>query len=272
MGISLEEQEMYFEQEYENLMTIPDEDTIVLNIPAEEVVFEVTRMETIIEQDKQELLDSDIEEALIESYRSRAGAFLYSIAKSQASTSETLSADEEWGQLKKESSDLRKELGLHFRWAFRKDPKLLETVERIMAGRGERNLAVDMLTLSKLGKENIDLLGRIRKFSFEWLDRAAELSVMLSDFLARSEISPDEGADVTDIVNKSWTHLKKALDEIYECGRYTFPEGTERHNLYYSDYNKRLGTQGTKPRAASTAVITSYTIVDEMKEEQPVDY
>jgi hypothetical protein len=271
MGISTEEQEKYFEQEYERLMTIPDEETIVLNIPPEEAIAEVTRMESIIEQDKQELLDSDVEEELIESYRSRAGAFLYSIVKSQTISSGTLSTNEEWKQLKKESSDLRKDLGYHFRWAFRKDPKLLETVDRILADRVDRNLALDMLTLSKLGNKNRDSLGRLKRFNFEQLDRAAELYILISDFLARSEISPDEEADMTDVVNKSWTHLKKALDEIYEGGKYTFPEGTERHDLYYSDYYKRHGTPDGKQRAASKAVITSYTIVDETEEEQPVD-
>jgi hypothetical protein len=249
MGISQEEQEKYFEQEYEKIMTIPDEETIALKIPPEEAVAEAIRMESIVEQDKQALLDSDVEQELIDSYRPRAGAFIYSIVNSQTHTSEALSRNDEWGQLKKEAVDLRKDLGQHFRRAFRRDPKLLETVDRIMEGRGDRNLALEMLALSKLGKENRDLLGKIKKFKFEQLDRAAELYVLLSDLLARIEISPDEEADVSAVVNKSWTYLKRALDEIYEGGKYAFPEGTERHDLYYIDYYKRLGNLSAKQRA-----------------------
>jgi len=124
-------------------------------------------MESIVEQDKQVLLDSDVEKKLIDNFRPRAGAFIYSIVKSQTHTSEALSRNEEWAQLKKEAIDLRKDLGHHFRRAFRKDTKLLDTIDRIMNGRGDRNLALDMLTLSKLGKGNRDLLEKIKQFKFE---------------------------------------------------------------------------------------------------------
>jgi hypothetical protein len=80
-------------------------------------------------------------------------------------------------------------------------------------------------------------------------DRASQLYTELSDLLAKIEIDSDEEADVDVVCNKAWTYLKIALNEIYEGGKYAFPEGTERHSLYYNDYYKRLSALGAKQRA-----------------------
>lgn len=60
-----------------------------------------------------------------------------------------------------------------------------------MEGKSDHDLALDMLSMSKLGKENLPLLERI-EFEKTLLDRSAQLHVALNNILSGLQIDTDK--------------------------------------------------------------------------------
>jgi hypothetical protein len=157
-------------------------------------------------------------------------------------------AAKEWNARKPEGVEVRRVLIRSFLYAFRNSPELLKSVQQIIDGKGNRDLLIDILSCSKLGKSNIGLLNAINS-DITLIDRAAQLYTELSDIFARMTVDPAKHKKAESIYNKAWTYLKEALDEIYQAGRYAFDETDERHGLFYSDYYIRLGQSSARARA-----------------------
>lgn len=243
-------EKLYFEQEYPVFSAIPDEKTVILTMPLEEAVFEGNRVKHIALEHRAGLIGADVDSVLIDSFPARNGAFTWSVVLVQTFIQDALGADDQWKIKRAEAVKLKKDLVLHFKRAFRKDQDLLKSVREIKKTRERTAIIFDMLALVKLGKANIPLLEKIH-MDLALLDKAKTLNTELADIYAQVKIDPDKFGLVKRTCDKAWTHLKEAMDEIYDAGRYLFPEDHKKHDLFYNLYFKKIGKMGGRPKKPS---------------------
>ncbi|HEX2958567.1 MAG TPA: hypothetical protein VHO70_17150, partial [Chitinispirillaceae bacterium] len=227
------------------ISAIPDSETVYSTIPIEEAVADAEKIGVLIKQDDEVLRKTGIDPKYLDSYSERLSAFVWSAAIIQQIKDTESTAAKEWEQRKPEGVEVRRILLRTFQYAFRNDPDLLKSIKKIIEGKGNRDFLLDLVSCSKLGKANIELLKKVNA-DLSLLDKADSLYPELSDIFARMVIDPENHKKNESIYNKAWTYLKEAMDEIYAAGRYAFDETNDRHQLYYSDYRKRLGMNSAK--------------------------
>ena len=134
--------------------------------------------------------------------------------------------------------DLRNRLLADFRYAFRRDPGLMNVLKNISQGENHANLVQDLNDLTVLGKANPLLLAVIG-FDMTLLDNAAQTAAEMTAL--PSEISDCEQArrNAKKLRDRAYTHLKEAVDEIRRCGQYVFRRDKERLAGYRSHYLRR---------------------------------
>lgn len=252
MSETMSGQEIAYNELLPAISSIPDEKTVTNSMPIDEAVAEAERVGALIKQFNAILRNTGIQAVYLDTLAKRIGAFVWSAAVVQSLVETETTATTEWNTRKSEGVEVRRVLIRSFQYAFRNNPELLESVQLIIDGKGNRDLLLDLLSCSKLGKSNIDLLSKINA-DVTLLDRAATLYTELSDIFARMTIDPVKHKKAESIYNKAWTYLKEAMDEIYVAGRYAFDESDERHGLFYNDYHVRLGQSGAKAKAALEA-------------------
>lgn len=215
------------------------------SMPIEEAVGEGNRVTLLIREDRAKLERSGIELHFLDSFEARAGALSWSAAQVTTYVDMESTAKSEWDAIKPGANIIRKKFLKALTRACRNNPELAAAVERIRAGQGNLDWVLDFLSMHKLGKEVRALLENVCA-DLSLIDRSAELHTQLQDILSRMTIDPEKLNEAKVLFYKAWTHLKEALDEVYEAGQYVFDEDDPRHSLYYSDYHVRLGEASAK--------------------------
>jgi hypothetical protein len=247
------DQELFYKQEFDRFMSIPDDKTYSLTMPHDEAAAEAERVLALVEQDMAKHRAAGVKSEYLDTLNSRVGAFIWSLVQVDTYVELKMSTEATWREKKKEAEDLRLLLIRAFLWAFREDPKLLGVVENIKQGKGDRDLILDLLAEYKLGKENIPLLQAIN-LELALVDQSQTLYNEMVQLYTGMQINPEEVREMNRIRNKAWTHLKIALDEIYEAGRFIYPPGHERHELYYNDYLRRMGKTSSEGKTPTTEI------------------
>jgi hypothetical protein len=252
MSETMSGQEIAYNELLPAISSVSDELTVTNSMPIDEAAAEAQRVGALVKQYDAILRKTGIDTTYLDTLVKRIGAFVWSAAVIQSLVETETTANKEWNARKSEGVEIRRVLIRTFQYAFRNDSDLLESVQLIIDGKGNRDFLLDILSCSKLGKSNINLLTAINA-DVTLLDKAAILYTELSDIFSRMSIDPVKHSKAVSIYNKAWTYLKEALDEIYEAGRYAFDESDERHGLFYSDYYVRLGQSSAKAKAALEA-------------------
>jgi hypothetical protein len=106
----------------------------------------------------------------------------------------------------------------------------------------------ELNNLAVIGKDNPLLLKKIN-FDMTLLDRAAETSTRMRGLLAAANCEREMTNDGKKIRDQAYTHLKEAVDEIYECGQFAFRKDEERRRGYRSNYmyKRRKRYEGKAP-------------------------
>ena len=112
----------------------------------------------------------------------------------------------------------------------------------------------DLKDLSVLGKSNTRLLEAI-KFDLTLLDKAAqtsgEMALLLDEMYRDSDL--EKRSEAKKIRDQAYTHLKEAVDEIRETGRYVFRHDKKHVRAYASVYRRRIKRkQKKKPKKKAT--------------------
>jgi hypothetical protein len=222
------------------------------SMPIEEAVGEGNRVTILIREDRAKLERSGIDFKFLDSFEARAGALAWSAAQVTTYVDMESTAKKEWDAIKPGANIVRKKFLKDLKRACRNNPELAVAVKRIQEGQGNLDWVLDFLSMHKLGKEVKKLLEQVFA-DLSLIDRSAELHTLLQDILSRMTIDPKKLNDAKTIFYKAWTHLKEAIDEVYEAGQYVFDEEDPRHFLYYSDYHVRLGEASAKAINAKKA-------------------
>ena len=131
---------------------------------------------------------------------------------------------------------------------------MLARSQKIAEGAGNADMVQDLSDLAVLGKANTTQLTAIN-LDLTQLDKAETLSDQMASLLAQANGAKKEGNNKTKALrDKACAHLKQAVDEIRDAGKYVFYQNEQRYKGYISAYiKKHKGTaQNTDTTTATT--------------------
>jgi hypothetical protein len=109
----------------------------------------------------------------------------------------------------------------------------------------------DLNDLSLLGKDNTRLLEAIN-FDLSLLDKAAqtsrEMAVLLDEKDRERERERGEPSEAKKIRDQAYTHLKEAVDDILEAGKFVFRQNKKRLRKYASAYRRNTTSKKKRSR------------------------
>ena len=218
------------------------------NIPVDVYIQEANNLYQWCLDDKETLTSLGLNWEFVTDLPARASA----LKEAESRWNKQRFAGKEWAKKWQEESpiayDLRDEILQWFRFAFRKDDELLRKVAHIAEGEGHPLMIQCLTGLAVPGRANPLLLKKIN-FDMTLLDRAAETSPRMRRLLAKTTTEREEENDGKKIRDRAYTHLKEAVDEIYEYGQFAFRKDDERRRGYRSNYiyKRRKRYEGKAP-------------------------
>ncbi|MCP5047148.1 MAG: hypothetical protein GY940_08245 [bacterium] len=212
-----------------------DQIKIPNNIPVPMYIQEALNLHQWCQQDREPLTALGLDWELVIDLPVRSGALIESEARWQTQRKKKKEAAQKWAEQSPPAYRLRTELLESFRFAFRGNPGLLNAVRYVSKGLGHPDLVQDLNNLSGLGKKNHQLLEAMN-FDMALLDQAAQLSDRLGTLLAHAGTERIEMDQFKRVRDQAYTHLKEAVDPIYEHGQFAFRRNPERRKGYRSHY------------------------------------
>jgi hypothetical protein len=228
------------------IKTITDDQIKTPNsIPLGIYIQEAEHLEKWCQDDKEELTAKGLDWAVVEDLPIRCGALTE--AETNWHRVQFLRSEDEkiWMRETPDAYDLRNVLVHHFRYAFRDDPSLMESVKEIADRITHDGMIQGLRDLSVLGINNRDLLTKIG-FDLTLLDLAAKKAEELDAKYAAASWDREYYLEAKKIRNQAFTHLKEAVDFIREYGRYVFWRNAYRLKGYRSNYLRRIRLRNTR--------------------------
>jgi hypothetical protein len=204
--------------------------------------------------DKEPLIAAGLDPELLEDLPTRCEALTAAESEWQKEWKATNKSALEWKKQSPIAYELRKKLLADFLYAFRKHPGLVKKVRAISPIGGYKKMMKDLNDLSLLGKDNTRLLEAIN-FDLSLLDKAAqtsgEMTVLLDEMNRDRE--REKHSEAKKIRDQAYTHLKEAVDEVLETGKYVFRQNKGRLKKYSSEYRRlKKSNEKKKPKKKAT--------------------
>lgn len=168
----------------------------------------------------------------------RAGALRYAQSQWMSQRHSQEEAQRNWKTAALAAYELRNDLLADFRFAFRKRDDLLGRVREISQGSGDADMIQDLSDLSALGQANTDELAKIN-FDESRLNLAMTQAEQMADLLAQANGATQDNSQAKALRDAAFAHLKEAVDEVRETGKYVFRKNDSRFKGYVSQYRKR---------------------------------
>ena len=228
---------------YEAANSLSRDDIVPFDMPEENVVTEGQSLAAAINEDKDTLLEYDLEDKYIQNLPPQLELFILVLAKFSLRFEQIETAKGTWPVKKKEGYVMRSDLYEIFMFIFRKNKDILETIADIRSGRGNEDMLFDLYKYYKLGKSNLDKIARAKltEDDIEAINTLyRELSSMYAD--SKIEIETDE---TYLLLKKSFTILDETMSEIRDVGFFAFRDNPERQRRYVSDFHLEVGEKSS---------------------------
>jgi hypothetical protein len=247
----------YYEKKLEVISTI--EDSRIKkphHIPVPIYIKEASFLYEWAKDDKEPLTAAGLDPELIEDLPQRCGVLREAESRWKNQRGNMNKSARKWKKQSPGAYDLRKNLLASFLYAFRKHPGLLKKVRAISPIGSHARMIEDLNDLSLLGKDNTRLLEAIN-FDLSLLDKAAQTSkkmaVLLDEKDRERERERGEPSEAKKIRDQAYTHLKEAVDEILEAGKFVFRQNKKRLRKYASAYRRNTTSKKKKkPKKKTT--------------------
>jgi hypothetical protein len=214
-------------------------------IPVSEFVQEAHDLYLACTKNKEVLIQSGFNWKLAEDLPVRIDALRVSEAKWKSMYKHNRDCDAEWGVALKDGRQLRDELAHNFFYAFRKKPRLYAKVKKIKKGNTIADIIQDLMDLSVLGnKQKKDLIDI--GFNLKLLDEAESKSIMLPGHLAKVTASRMESSPLLLLRNRAYAHLKEAVIEIREAGKFKLWRDKNKRKAFTSAYIAKMNSRSRK--------------------------
>jgi hypothetical protein len=224
------------------------------HIPVATYIQEAESLYRLALDDKEPLMAAGLAPELIEDLHQRCRALKEAESRWKSQQGALNKSAREWKEQSPIAYDLRKKLLADFLYAFRKHPDLVKAVKAISPIGGHAKMIKDLNDLSLLGKDNTRLLEAIN-FDLSLLDKAAQTSGEMAVLLDEMDRDKERynHSEAKKIRDQAYTHLKEAVDEILETGKYVFRQDKERVRAYASAYRRHIKSkQKKKPKKKAT--------------------
>ncbi|WP_378185857.1 hypothetical protein ACE939_12170 [Aquimarina sp. W85] len=228
-----------YDSKQEVLANITNDQILTPGLPIDTALQEAEDLYHWATQDQEALTNVGLDlETYVTDLPIRAGALRYAQSQWYLERYNREEAQKEWDEQSPTAYALRNELLQAFRFAFRKRSDLIRRVGEVADGTGHADMIQDLSDLSALGKDNVDLLETI-KFDTTLLNKAATDADAMAELLAKANGSVMDNSEAKMMRDKTYTHMKEAVDEIRQSGKYAFRKQPERYQGYVSRYYQR---------------------------------
>ena len=214
-------------------------------VPVSDFVQEAQDLYGTCSKDKAVLIQAGLDWKLVEDLPARIDALRVSESKWKSMYKHNRDCDAEWAVDLNEARKLRDELVHYFFYAFRKKPRLYAKVKEIDKGDTIADIIQDLMDLYVLGnkhKKDLIAIG----FKLNLLEEAAVKSNMLPGHLAKVTGSRKEFSPLLLLRNRAYAHLKEAVDEIREAGKFILWRNKKKRKDYRSDYIAKMNSRSRK--------------------------
>ncbi len=207
--------------------------------PVDVTVQEAENLFIWAQEDKKILLSKGLEwDMYVKDLPVRTGACRYAQALWTKERYSQEEAAKTWRKESPKAYEFRNDLLADLRFAFRKRPDLLSRVRAIADGEGDANMIQDLMDISVLGKANVTELEKI-KYDLRRFNIAEQKSDSLAELLAKANGATLDNSKAKEVRDRAFTHLKEAIDEIRDTGKYAFRKDPERFKGYISRYKRK---------------------------------
>ncbi len=220
------------------LHAIDEEKIIFPVVPVHIFLTEAELMHRVATEDRDALTGAGLSVEFIDSLPNRIDALRYAEIKWGEVRFELEQSQKEWKDGATRGFELRDEMDHTFRYAFRKNRELIKQLSRIVGGNTQAEMLIDLGELANMGLNNSEELVQIN-FDVAKLDEALKLSDTLSTLHADSRYDGKVKREEKDLRDRAFTHLKEAVDEIRDCGKFIFWKDTEKRRDYASSYHRK---------------------------------
>lgn len=228
---------------YVEANTLTTDDIIPFDMPEENVVTEGQSLVAAVNEDRDILLEYDLEEKDIQNLPQQLELFILVLAEFSLRIEQIDTAKEKWPVMKKKGYIMRSELYETFKFIFRKNKDVLDVIAEIRSGRGNEDMLFDLYKYYKLGKENLDKIGRA-KLTEDDIEAILALYTELSSLYADSKIEL-ETDETYILLKKVFTLLHETMKEIREVGFFAFRNDPEKQKRYISEFHRELGEKSS---------------------------
>lgn len=217
------------------------------SIPAPTLLQEAENLYDWSKEDKEKLLWVRLEWNLVEDLPVRTGALRQTHARWTTEHNSCKECQKQWKDAERDAKTLRRKLEEDFAFAFRKFPEVYSKVQKIKEGYSNADMIQDLSDLAELGSLHKDKL-EAAGMDLGLLDEARKKALEVPQIFAKARSSRMEGSPLNELRNKAWHHLKEAVDEIREAGKYALRDNYDRQKGYFSEHNRKLNQKYRRKR------------------------
>lgn len=217
-------------------------------VPVDVAAQEAENLYIWCQQDKDLLVKSGLDWAIVESLPTRTGACRYAQAQWQMDYLSLEDVQRQWNDQSPKAYDLRDELVHHFYHAYRNMPDLYAHTQRIAEGSGHPDMIQDLIDLATIGKKYTEPLVDIN-MDLNLLDLAETRAGEMASLLAQTNGERMNNSQLKVTRDKAYAYLKEAVDEIRHHGHYVFWRNPEREKGYISQYYKKHKKSNKKDKS-----------------------
>ncbi len=228
----------YYLAKLDAIKAIPDDQIKKPNMPIDIFVQEAEYLYHWCLDDQAALTGAGLDWALVTDLPVRAGACREAQSLWFKERFTRQKAKQDWKEKSSAAYELRDRLLRTMRYAYRKQPDLLNRVAEIAEDTGHADMIQDLNDLAVLGRDHSEPL-KLIKFDLTLLDTAAAMAIEMGKLLAQTTTDRDDTTPSLVIRDQAFTYLKQAMDEIRECGQYVFWQNPARLKGYSSDYFRK---------------------------------
>ncbi len=215
-------------------------------MPMSIYIGEAETLVKVIADDVDILMDAGMTIEMINKLATLVGALRYVQSKCNAVHNLTTSSQKIWDENEVDAVDLKIECIRALRYAFRKEPDLLQRVDSIEDGTGQPDLIQDLNDLSILGLENFEYIAAIN-YPRERIEEAGALSDRMGELYGQKE-STAEKSERKQLRDQTFALLKELVDELYACGQYVHHGNKDRQQKHRSEYLRRKNQRDYQSR------------------------
>jgi len=227
-----------FEKEKDAIEAISSEEAKEPTMPIGQYMYEADKLYTHSIKDKDSLVAVGLDALIIDAIPQRNQALRYAQSIWAEDYDELSQSAIEWNELRPQGEELKAVLLHTFRFAYRNDANMQARINRIAEGSGNADTIQDLHDLAILGKENSAPLIAVN-YDVTTLDAAADLAVKMSRSLAEAKDNREQINELKITRDKAFTHLKRAVDEVRNYGKFAFWRNDDKLKGYRSEYYAR---------------------------------